>query len=175
MEQARVLPRDVAENIRPTVCTETSQHLGSTEVPSETSLCMTRGPWRRSKNLFNKFGGFEPMFTLSKREYKVCEDRGSSLRTWVRRLAVLDTEAGPNFVRVNLLHSGYEHMLEHTVLPSVNDGNNRPLRLVKQISLYARLGMRHTKLRFLACQRLAAPAILGCEFCDIHVESFHVQ
>lgn len=66
-------------------------------------------------------------------------------------------------------------MLVPTVLQSVNDVNNCPLRMHGQVSHDARLGTSQVKLKFFAFQRVAAPVILGCDFFDSSVESIHVQ
>lgn len=160
MDEGRVASQNVTENIRPTVCAESPHSLRTINVPSKISLCITRLPLQNKEDLFKNSRCYEPSFTLSKRSPKVYVDLGNSLRTWVRRLAVLDTGSGPNFVRVDVLPSNYEYTLEPTVLPSASDGNDQPPRLVGQVSLHARLGMRQAKLRLPACQRLAAPTIL---------------
>lgn len=91
-----------------------------------------------------------------------------------RRLTILDTRAGPNFIRLDVLSSGYEQKLEPTTLPSINDPDNRPLQVLGQLSAVARLGSCQAKEIFLVCQRLAAPVILGSDFCDNYVDSLHV-
>lgn len=86
------------------------------------------------------------MFTLSKQNYKISADLGSNSRLLFRNLSILDTGAGPNFLRINVLPSGRERMIEPTVLPSFNDSNNRPFRMLGQVSVVSRLGASQVKL-----------------------------
>lgn len=110
------------------------------------------------------------------RNYKVFAALGTNYRLLLlRHLCVLDTGGEANFVLLIIRPSNYEPMLEPTVLPLVSDANNRPLRMLGQVSLVTSLGTSQVTLKFFLCQRLAAPAVLGCNFCDSHVESIHVQ
>lgn len=77
------------------------------------------------------------MFILSRRSCKVFADLGTSSRLLFRHLSILDKGARPGFVRIDVLPSDYERMLEPTGLPSVNDANNRSLRMLGQVSLVA--------------------------------------
>lgn len=57
---------------------------------------------------------------------------------------------------------------------SIN-ANRRSLRMLGEVNFVARLGTSQVKLKFFVGQPLAAHVILGCDLCDSHVESFHVQ
>lgn len=47
--------------------------------------------------------------------------------------------------------------------------------MLGEVNFVARLGTSQVKLKFFVGHPLAARVILGCDFCDSHVESFHVQ
>lgn len=53
----------------------------------------------------------------------------------------------------------------------IADANNRPLRTVGYLPLVLRLGTYVVQLDFVVCDSLAAPVILGCDFCDRFVEA----
>lgn len=108
---------------------------------------------------------------MAKRNYKVYADLGVSDQYMVRQLSVLDTGAGPNFLVESLIPPHLRSRIRATPLVDIADANNRPLSTVGVIDLLVRLGHYVVKLDFLVCKQLAAPVILGCDFCDRFVES----
>ena len=90
-----------------------------------------------------------------------------------RQLTILDTGAGSNFVRTDTLAKGGENLLEPGEMPTIADANGRPLRTCGTVSLVVRLPTREMKCKFIVCERLAAPVILGGEFNDKFVEAIY--
>lgn len=91
------------------------------------------------------------MCTLFRRNYKVYVNLRTNLRLLFWLFRVLDTEARPNFVRLDVVPSGNERMLESTVLLSVYDANNRPLRMLGQVSFVAKMSASQIELKFFVC------------------------
>ena len=109
---------------------------------------------------------------MAKRNYKVDTQVGTSRNTLERLLAVLDSGAGPNFIRdSDLPHGVTRH--RYGPLPNVADANNNPIRMMGLADLIVRLGSRLVKLEFIVCEHLAAPLILGCDFMDRFVEAIY--
>ena len=111
------------------------------------------------------------LLVMARRNYKVYADVGLNRPLLTRRLTVLDTGAGPNFIRKDELPPGFESRLRYGPLLNIGDANNNPLSMLGVISLIVRLGTFLVKLDFIVCERLAAPVILGCDFCDRFVEA----
>ena len=129
-------------------------------------LCLRR-PWHRSNNEKNP----DRILVMSKRNYKVYADIGPD-RTRLRRLlSVVDTGAGPNFIRREELPPGIEKDIRYGPLPDICDANDRPLRMIGTIRLVVRLGRLVSLADFIICQQLAAPMILGADYCDRFVEA----
>lgn len=110
---------------------------------------------------------------MAKRNFKVYADVGPSTSLLSRKLAVLDTGAGPNFIRKSELLPGYETHVRYGPLPHISDANSNPIKMTGYIDQVARLGTRLVKVTFIVCESLAAPVILGCDFCDRFVEAIH--
>ena len=110
---------------------------------------------------------------LAKRNYKVYAHVGHDTNLLVRKLAILDTGAGPNFIRVSELTPGYRSKIRYGPLPHITDANRRSIRTIGIISLVIQVGRYVVKDEFIVCERLAAPVILGCDLCDKYVEAIY--
>ena len=110
------------------------------------------------------------MCLMKKRNYKVYADVGQGRTILTRKLSVLDTGAGPNFIRASELPPGVDKP-RYGPLPNISDADNNPIRMIGLVDLVTRLGNRIVKVEFIVCERLAAPVILGCDFCDRFVEA----
>ena len=108
---------------------------------------------------------------MARRNYKVYADLGLTPEFLAKQLAVLDTGAGPNFIHKDALPLGYERFLKQGPPPNIVDANRRPIAVNGVIHLCVQLGTRLVKLAFYVCERLAAPVVLGCDFCDRFVEA----
>ena len=109
---------------------------------------------------------------MAKRNYKVYTQVGTNRNILERLLAVLDSGAGPNFIRESDLPHGVTR-LRYGPLPNVADANDNSIRMKGLAGLIVLLGARLVKLEFIVCERLAAPLILGCDFMDRFVESIY--
>ena len=85
---------------------------------------------------------------------------------------MVDTGAGPNFIRKDELPLGVD-VIRNGPLPNVADANNNPIRMTGLVDVVVRLGSRIAKAEFILCERLAAPVIVGCDFCDLFVEAIY--
>jgi hypothetical protein len=86
--------------------------------------------------------------------------------------AILDTGAGRNLVREDLLPEDWERyrMTEEPRCNILGEGGSR-IRQKGVISLFVELGRLRLKARFLVIAELAVECILGCQFIDRHVQS----
>ena len=108
---------------------------------------------------------------MAKRNYKVYADLGYRHQFMVRKLSILDTGAGPNVIRKSELPTELLNHLEFGPVPNVADANRNPIRILGIIRLLVRLGSHLSKVPFLVAEKLAAPVILGADFCDRYVEA----
>ena len=132
------------------------------------NLTPCKRPWRKYRPTHQR----EKVFVMAKRNYKLYTQVGTSRNILERLLAVLDSGAGPNFIRESDLPRGVTR-LRYGPLPKVDDANNNPIRMKGLPDLIVRLGSRLVKLEFIVCARLAAPLILGCDFMDRFVEAIY--
>ena len=108
---------------------------------------------------------------MRKRNFKVYAEIGVT-PLLARKLSVVDTGAGPNFIRKDELPLGVD-VIRHGPLPNVADANNNPIRMTGLVDLVVRSGSHISKAEFIVCERLAAPVIVGCDFCDRFVEAIY--
>jgi Retroviral aspartyl protease len=114
----------------------------------------------------------EIVFPLRSRNYKVSATVGVStvLATPVR--AILDTGAGPNLVREEILPTDWEkyRVAGAPTLQIVGAGGRR-LKQSGAILLHVEICGLKTRMQFVVVPGLAAECILGCQFIDRHVKS----
>ena len=108
---------------------------------------------------------------MTKRNFKVYADIGDSPTRLLRTLSVLDTGAGPYFIRKNPLPAGDLTPISYGPLPDIADAKSNAIHVKGITRLLVRLKTRAYWVEFIVCDSLAAPAILGCDFCDKHVEA----
>ena len=99
---------------------------------------------------------------LAKRNYKVYADTGLNKNLLTRKVCVLDTGAGPNFIRKSDLPEDYFKYVRQGPLPYVTDANRNPIRMLGTIDLVIQLGRWVAKCEFIVYEKLAAQVILGC-------------
>ena len=105
------------------------------------------------------------------RNFKVYADIDDSPTRLLRTLSVLDTGAGPNFIRKNALPAGDLTPLSYGHLPDIADANSNPIPVKGITRLLVHLKTRAYWVEFIVRDSLAAPVILGCDFCDKHVKA----
>ena len=111
------------------------------------------------------------IFLMTKRNFKDYTDIGDSATRLLRTLSVLDTGAGPNFIRKKALPAGDLSLLSYGPLPDIADANSNPIQVKGIMRLLVRLKTRAYWVEFIVCDSLAAPVMLGCDFSDEHVEA----
>ena len=132
---------------------------------SEMTLCR---PWKRRIRRYKH----EQCMFLSRQNYKIRAYIGTSARALIQYITVVDTGAGSSFVKQEALSPEVLKTLKP--LPEqvrVRDANNRRLNILGTVELNVRIGNRQDKVNFYVVERLATDFILGCDFCDKHVEA----
>ena len=90
--------------------------------------------------------------------------------------AVLDTGAGPNFVRESLLPPDWrKYSTDASAYPSIRDANNRRLKISGVVRMHVDIGGYELHTSFLVCRELAVQALLGCDFIQKYVEAILPQ
>ena len=112
----------------------------------------------------------DQVLLMMKRNYKTCCDIAPNRLLMRKILSVVDTEAGPNFIRKDELPPEAE-IDTGSKLPGISDANDNPIHMLGTTQQVFRLGHRVVSLTFIVFKTLAAPLILGCDFCDRFVEA----
>lgn len=87
-----------------------------------------------------------------------------------RMLSILDTGAGPNFVRRSFLSTNAVIRAPNPD-DNIRDANGNRLDVMGHCEMEVQLGTFVTRATFMVCHNLAAPVILGCDYCDRFVEA----
>ena len=95
---------------------------------------------------------------------------GTTTRRAVQHDAVLDTGAASSFIRADLLPVG-ARLKPIRDAPNVRGANSQPLAIKGTVDLMVQVGNCKDHVVFYVAPSLAAPVILGCDFCDRHVEA----
>lgn len=101
---------------------------------------------------------------MTKHNRKMYADLGLDSSRMFRVLTVLNTGAGPNFIRQTEISPEVEKNLKRAPPLEKYDANNRPLLLVGTVKQPVRLETFFFRVEFIVCQRLKAPVILGADF-----------
>ncbi|CAN8063205.1 unnamed protein product [Agarophyton chilense] len=108
---------------------------------------------------------------VSKRNYKVYAYIGSDRNLLSRRFTILDTGAGPNFKRESELAPADLERIRYGPLPDIRDATKNAVKIVGTVRLMVRLGRFVVLVDFIVCKKLAAPVVLGCDYCDKFFEA----
>ncbi len=84
-----------------------------------------RQPWRRVRFPKNP----DAVCVISRHKYKVYPFVGPDRHRLARKLVVLDTGAGPNFIRATELPAEVCRNVTARPLPDIRDANGRPIRM----------------------------------------------
>ena len=109
---------------------------------------------------------------MARRNYKIHADIGLTRRATRRFVAVLDTGAGPSFIKRDALPDGIDDLIRKD--PSATrivDANKRNVEVEGTLDLSVNIGGRVEVVKFNVVPRLAVDVIIGCDFCDKHVEA----
>jgi hypothetical protein len=112
-----------------------------------------------------------PVTLFQSQNYKLCVSLGPMASCLNPVKAVLDTGAGPNLVREDVLPPGWERgLIPGQVLPRVSNASGRRMPVKGVVALVLRVGDLVRRVRFLVTSDLAVPCILGCHFINAHVK-----
>ena len=163
----RPLGRDSLNETSPLNVPSSAETVGDPTVVDKPIGILSR-PWRR---IINKKEP-ETVFVLAKRNYKVYAYLGLTKKSTNRYMVVLDTGAGSSFIRRNALPSEAWKLIRplHSTV-RIRDANNRSLNIQGTVNLTCTVGGRSEIVTFYVVERLATEVILGCDYCDKHVES----
>ena len=125
-------------------------------------------PWQRIKKKTDP----ETLFVLAKRNYKVHAYLGITARATTQYVVILDTGAGSSFIRHSSLPPGADKRIKPLRSSvKIKDANNRSINVIGTVNLTCEMGSRREIVTFYVVERLATEAILGCDFCDRHIEA----
>jgi hypothetical protein len=122
-------------------------------------------PWRRVRSKRFPLA----ICVMQRRNYKVHAEIGLSGKVTARHLTVLDTGAGPNVIRMSALPANA--VVRKQPCGAIRGANNKPLKTEGVVTLFVRVGTQTTRQQFIVVENLAVSVILGCQFCDTHVEA----
>jgi hypothetical protein len=104
----------------------------------------------------------EPVILLKSRNYKCCISVGVSRQILTPVRAVLDTGAGPNLIREDLLPENWElFRIPGLPLPRITNASGRRIPARGVVQLYVQMGDAIKRVRFYVTPGLAVPCILG--------------
>ena len=156
---------------RPHKILPTNPHADQEEEQPRTNppgIGFLRRPWQQVKSHDDP----EAVFVLAKRNYKVYANIGLDTRHMTRFMTVLDTGAGSSFIRLGEIPHGMRDRIQP--LPSeanIRNASGKPVPIMGTIDLQVQIGSTLEKVTFLVADKLAVAVILGCDFCDKHVEA----
>ena len=125
-------------------------------------------PWIRVKHDSNP----EAIFVLAKRNYKVYANLGLTVRSTKRFVVILDTGAGSSFITLGSIPQAMRKEI-HTLKdePNIRNASGKSVPIVGTIDLMVQIGTSSEFVTFYVSENLATSVILGCYFCDHHVEA----
>lgn len=113
-----------------------------------------------------------PICFLSPWNYKVEALVGPTAETQVQLLTVLDTGAGPNLIRADLLPDDTLLKLDKSrEMVNLASASNHRLHVMGIATLSVSIGDYKARQQFIVVKKLGADVILGCTFIDAHVRS----
>jgi Retroviral aspartyl protease len=116
----------------------------------------------------------EVVFSLATRNYKVSATVGVSATVLRPVSAILDTGAGPNLIRENILPDDWErYRIPGPPEFHIVSAGGRRLLQRGNITLTVQLGTIKVQARFIVVESLVAECIMGCKFIDRQVQAIH--
>ena len=112
------------------------------------------------------------IFLLARQIYKVQAYLGINPKVLVCKTVVLDTGAGSNFIRKDILSESIQEKLQPLhIRPEIRDASNRRVRVQGTVRLVLRLGTRSEVVTFNVVDGLGTEVTVGCDYLDKHVEA----
>jgi len=118
----------------------------------------------------------DPICKLSGLNYKVEATVETSRGNWLQLLAVVDTGAGPNLIRADLLSAELLHQIDKDQnIVNLASASGHSLDVLGIISIPVRIGNHVSSTKFVVSRALNADVLLGCHYIDKEVEDIRVQ
>lgn len=109
---------------------------------------------------------------MARQNYKVYANLGVTRQSLAKFAVVLDTGAGSSFIRKSAISPKlWVHIRKNTQPTNIRDANGRRVSIEGIIDLVVELGTRTEVVQFKVNERVGTDVILGCDFCDKHVEA----
>jgi hypothetical protein len=116
----------------------------------------------------------EPVHLFQSLNYKLCVSIGATANIQTPLRAVLDTGAGPNLVREDVLPKGWERLLVPDVaLPRITNASGIRMSARGVIVLFVQVVGLSKRVRFYVTPGQAVPFFLGCGFINLYVKTIH--
>ena len=88
-----------------------------------------------------------------------------------RFVAVLDTGAGSSFIRQDELPQHMQKNIEPLQQQvDIRNATGKPVPIAGAIRLSVQIGCKTEEVQFFVAKELATAIVLGCDYCDQHVE-----
>jgi Retroviral aspartyl protease len=114
----------------------------------------------------------ESVHIFQSRNNKLYFSVGVSKAVLYSERAVLDTGAGPNLVREDILPKNWERWrVPNKPLHRITNARDKQILAKEVIVLYVQLSNTVHRVRFYVAPGLAVPCILGCNFINLHVKA----
>jgi hypothetical protein len=111
-----------------------------------------------------------PVTLFQSHNYKSCVSLCLNPRVVTPVRAFLDTGAGPNLVREDVLPRKWERaLIPGLFLHRFNNASGRRMPVKGVVSLVTQVGKLVRRVRFYVVPCLSVPCILGCHFINAHV------
>jgi hypothetical protein len=108
------------------------------------------------------------------RNYKLGVSVGLTRAVMFPVRTVLDTGAGRNLVRDDILPSGWDRLLIPNIpLPWITNASGKRMPVKWVITLFVQVGKLVRRVRSYVTPGLGVPCIIGCNFINLHVRSIH--
>lgn len=113
-----------------------------------------------------------PICYLSAWNYKVEALVGPTAETQVEQLTVIDTGAGPNLIRADLLPDEALLKLDQSrEMVNLASASNHRLQVMGITMLSVTIANHKARQQFIVVKRLGADVILGCTYIDAHINA----
>ena len=118
----------------------------------------------------------DPICYLSKFNYKVSAMIGPDVSSLRPHLTVLDTGAGPNLIRADLLPEQVISKINRSrEIINLSSASNHKIDVLGTTLLTVKVGDQLTRTQFVVVRNLGADVILGCQYIDSAVAALNVN
>ena len=136
--------------------------------PPKPAVHTLERPWHRVRSDTAP----EAVYVLARRNYKVHANIGETVRHTTRFVVVLDTGAASSFINLRDIPVDVrKRIMPPSSSTNVRNASGSSVPIAGTIDLVVQVGESIEHVNFLVAKKLATSVILGCDFCDRHVES----